>query len=379
MANSTMVLAGNAVIDRQSVCPHLERRVTVSSSGQTANTSSKRQSCTSSLLPIRERFGEQGFSRKTTEILMSSWKTGTKKQYSSCLQKWIQYCREREIDQFQPNINSVLEYFTYLFDLGLGYSTINTTRGALSAFGIKIDGILVGKSPLVIRYLRGVYNLRPSVPRYSCTWDVDKVLLVLRRLSPVKSLNLKELTLKLTMLIALTGAARTQSIHLLSVQNCVKLRSEFVFKYDGLLKQSRPNKREMFVHFKAYPPDRRLCIYTVVKEYLKRTRLFRDINCSKLLISYVAPHKEVSKDTISRWIRLIFVQAGIDTKIYGPHSVRSASSSKAHSNLVPLDIILKKAGWSREKTFAKFYKRDIETEDKFVSGVLGPLQKVTNK
>jgi hypothetical protein len=64
----------------------------------------------------------------------------------------------------------------------------------------------VGKSPLVIRYLRGVYNLRPSVPRYSCTWDVDRVLLVLRQLSPVRSLNLKDLTLKLTMLVASTGA-----------------------------------------------------------------------------------------------------------------------------------------------------------------------------
>lgn len=231
-----------------------------------------------------------------------------------------------------------------------------------------MDGILVGQSPLVIRYLRGVFNLRPSVPRYSYTWDIDKVLLVLRKLSPVKSLNLKELTLKLTMLIALTGAARTQSIHLLSVDSFKKLSTEYVFKYDGLLKQSRPSQREMFVQFKAYPPDRRLCIYTVVKEYLKRTCLYRK-DCSKLLLSYAKPHKEVSKETIARWIRIILTQSGIDTKMFGSHSVRSAVTSKANANSVPLDIILKKAGWSRQKTFAKFYKKDIETEDKFVSGI----------
>jgi hypothetical protein len=39
-----------------------------------------------------------------------------------------------------------------------------------------------------------------------------------------------------------------------------KLSTEYVFKYDGILKQSRPSQREFFVHFIAYPPDRRLCI-----------------------------------------------------------------------------------------------------------------------
>ena len=39
------------------------------------------------------------------------------------------------------------------------------------------------------------------------------------------------------MLIAITGAARTQSIHQLGVHSVKKLSSEFVFQYDGLIKQ----------------------------------------------------------------------------------------------------------------------------------------------
>lgn len=76
---------------------------------------------------------------------------------------------------------------------------------------------------------------------------------MLRQLSPVRSLNLKDLTLKLTMLVALTGAARTQSIHLLSVNNLKKLNTEYVFKYDGLHKQNRP--------FKGYPRGICGCVY----------------------------------------------------------------------------------------------------------------------
>jgi hypothetical protein len=37
---------------------------------------------------------------------------------------------------------------------------------------------------------------------------------------------------------------------------------------------------------------------------------------SKLLISYINPHAEVSKDTIARWIKTIMVKSGIDINVY---------------------------------------------------------------
>jgi hypothetical protein len=78
-----------------------------------------------------------------------------------------------------------------------------------------------------------------------------------------------------------------------------------------------------------------------------------------LLLSYVKHHKNVTKDTISRWIKVILNRSRINTKIFGSHSVRSASTSKAKSNAVPIDEILKKAGWSNVKTFATFYDKKI--------------------
>ena len=106
----------------------------------------------------------------------------------------------------------------------------------------------------------------------------------------------------------------------------------------------------------------------MIKEYLKRTCLYRN-NCSKLFLSFTKPHKEVTKETISRWIRIILSKAGVDTTMYGPHSVRSAVTSKANVNSVPLDVILKKAEWSREKTFVKFYNIEIVNEDNFINEI----------
>ena len=222
----------------------------------------------------------------------------------------------------------------------------------------------------MVRFMKGVYNLRPMRSRYCQTWSVDIVLNYLRKLSPVRKLTLKELSLKLVMLVALTNAARVQTIHLLSVNSFTKFNSEFVFRFENVLKQSRPGFDYSVLRLKAYPPDRRLCVYTVLKEYLARTKDIRGKSENKLLLSYIRPYKAVTRDTISRWIKLVMTRSGIDTNIYGSHSIRSASTSKAKLKMVPVTDILQKAGWSRQSTFTKFYDREINESDRFEEAVL---------
>ncbi|CAG2230792.1 unnamed protein product [Mytilus edulis] len=140
----------------------------------------------------------------------------------------------------------------------------------------------------------------------------------------------------------------------LSKQTVNIIMSSWKLETEGLLKQSRPWYRNPQVHLKAYLPDRRLCVYTVLKEYLYRTKQLRQKN-SKLLISYVKPHEDVIKDTIARWVKTVLRRSGIDTKIYGAHSMRSATTSPAKFKAVPIQEILDKAGWTNERTFSKFY------------------------
>ncbi|CAG2243320.1 unnamed protein product [Mytilus edulis] len=267
-----------------------------------------------------------------------------------------------DIDLFASRLNFQLENYCSWKPDPLSAFIDAFTRGALSSLGLTIDSIPVGRHAMVIRYMKGIFNLRPPRPRYESTWDVSKVLHFLRSLSPVKYLKLKDLTLKLTMLIALTNAARAQSIHLMNVNHVHKVKGEFIFVLNELVKQSRPGYKEPTVNIKAYPPDRRLCVYTVYKEYVFRTKLFRGKH-EPLLLSYVKPHQPVSRDTISRWIKVVMAKANIDTTIFKAHSVRSASVSKAKMNAVPISRILQKAGWSDAKTFAKFYNKKIEKDE----------------
>ena len=75
------------------------------------------------------------------------------------------------------------------------------------------------------------------------------------------------------------------------------------------------------------------------------------------MLSYVRPHKPVSKDTVARCCKTVMRSARIDTKVFGPHSllVRSASTYKAQASGLQLNNIMKAEGWTNEKTFARFY------------------------
>jgi site-specific recombinase XerD len=77
------------------------------------------------------------------------------------------------------------------------------------------------------------------------------------------------------------------------------------------------------------------------------------------LISTQKPHKAVSHQTISCWVKHILIKAGINNK-YGPHNTRAASTSAARLRGVPLTTIAKTAGWKGAETFAKFYNKTIQ-------------------
>ncbi|MES9881878.1 MAG: tyrosine-type recombinase/integrase [Sedimenticola sp.] len=304
---------------------------------------------------------------------MASWRPGTQKQYTTYIRKWIQYCGKRKINHLQANVSDVVDFLSELFHKGLSYSALNTARSSLSAIGLVVNGFTIGSHPLVIKLLRGVFNLRPSKPKYCDTWDVSIVLSYLKHLPQASELSLKLLTLKLSMLLALVLAGRSQSLHLLCIDNMRKESSSYTLFYSGLLKQSKPGKSIPCVELCAYAADKSICVYTMLTEYLKRTMSLRgDIN--SLFISYIKPFGRVSKATVSRWIKTVMNSAGINCDKYKPHSVRAASASKAKAFGVPIDDILKVAGWSNMQTFAMFYNKPVDnatsSSNRFSNAVL---------
>lgn len=287
---------------------------------------------------------------------MKSWKPSTLKQYNVYLTKWLTFCQSAGKDPLIRDMLSGLEFLRRLFNKEkLSHSAINSARSALSCI---FDKPPFGEDPLVTRFMKGVYNARPSLPRYKETWDVSVVLKFLEKWSPGRFLSRKQLSFKLATLLTLVSGQRIQTIHALNIDNMHISNESVTFTLDTLIKQSsvrNTSGREIVIPI--YEVNKKICPVLCLKQYLKRTE--KERKNSQLFIGIQRPYKPVTRSTISRWVKATLTLAGINTEKYKTHSARAASSSAA-AKTIDIAMVLKAAGWRRANTFAKFYNKKIE-------------------
>ena len=208
--------------------------------------------------------------------------------------------------------------------------------------------------------MKGIFELRPSFPRYESVWDVNKVFDHFRQKRKVSELSLKERSERLTFLLLLLSGQRSQTIHLLSIASMELSPTRCVFQVEEKVKQSRVGYHIAPIVYEEYPKEPALCILTYINEYIKRTQKFRKPDHSQLLVSYVKPNKPVSRETIARWCKSVLKSAGIDTKRFSCYSTRAVSTSLAVEKSGDIDKIISSVGWSNAKTFQTFYKKPVE-------------------
>ena len=121
---------------------------------------------------------------------------------------------------------------------------------------------------------------------------------------------------------------------------------------------SRPGSNSVKVIIPEIKNDRALCPHSHLIEYVARNEKLQ-VYTQQLFVSYCKPHKGVSSSTIARWIKTVLGKSGIDNNIFKAHSTRSAATSKAFFSGASIKEILSLANWSNEKTFSKFYKRQV--------------------
>lgn len=217
--------------------------------------------------------------------------------------------------------------------------------------------------------MKGIFHLSPTKPRYNEVWDVSIVLEHLSALYPLSALNLKELTFKLVMLIALVSAQRAQTIALLSLDNMVAGKNSYTFTLTQHVKQSSPFIKNPVVKLTQYRHDKSLDVVATLQEYIRRTGEYRQEE-KTLFLSFQKPYCAVHKETISRWLKTILHEAGIDVSVFKGHSTRAAATSKAKRNFGQIDDILQTAGWKNSTIFGKYYNKPLDNSASFAESVL---------
>ena len=311
---------------------------------------------TSGLEGYRETLVKSGISERAAHLIVNSKRQGSSVNYNSSWKKWSSWCYRKQIDPFRCPINYVLDFLACLYEEGYAYRSINCYRSAISSFHEKIEGLPVGQHPEVCTLLTAGFNLRPPhpevctlltegfnlrppQPRYSSTWDVQIVLeFIKNNWTDNKSLPNKNLTLKLTMLLAPTSASRASNIHHLDIRFMSLSEEKVVFNFPKLLKTWKKGRAPPKLETFAFEKDTDLCviqrciwIHHKNGEMKKKTQLLLGIN---------NPYKPVSVSTVSRWVKDIMLLSGIDVSLFKGHSTRSASLSRASLSGASIQEIL---------------------------------------
>ena len=306
-----------------------------------------------------------GFDRETVDLVLDAWRPSTKKVYSNYLRKWATFCLQHNIRLLKPTLPQACSFLKSLSKRGLGYGAINAARSALATILPKYEGVDFGKHPIVSWLVKGAYERKPPAPKYSAFWDVQKVFDMFKSWGKNSLLTLKQLAFKLSMLLMLVTAQRGQTIIALSIDN-MDLEDVVVFRLKKLLKHNRLGDPLDSLVLRPFDTCYRLCVVRAVKQYLERTKSLRKGE-KQLLVSFAPPYKPISRDTLARWTVKTLSLAGIDTAKYSGHSTRGASASAAKRCGVPINLILRQAGWRNEGSFAKFYDKSLD-QDKTTMG-----------
>ena len=248
---------------------------------------------------LRKEICRRGISEDAASVIISSWRSSTRKQYGTYLQKWLSFCSAEQIDQFNPSINCVVKFLNKLLQDGLGYSAINTAKSAISSAVSVVNNISIGIHPLIKKFMNGVYNCKPTLPRQSATWDVNLVLRYLKSLYPHENLSLKQLSYKLIVLLALATGQRIQTLYFVDLKNGMLSPKFIKIRIGDLLKQTKVGQDLTELYIEEYKQDKAICVVEAFHAYVEKTKMLRG-GYSQLFIGLQKPHTPVTKSTYTR-------------------------------------------------------------------------------
>lgn len=289
--------------------------------------------------------------------MLSSLSEGTLKQYNTTYKAWWAYCKDNELDVFTISVTDVLKFLTEKYNNNAGYSTLNTDRSALSL----LMSTKIGNDENISRFLKGVYRLRPPLARYTETWKPSIVLNFLSSWPDNNELSLEKLTKKLAILIALASGQRVQTLSKINLTNVHITNSKVIINITDIIKTSVTTKVQPSIHLPFFT-DTKVCPCNALQTYIEKTSDIRN-NETYLWLTIKKPHKRANSQTLSRWMKEIMQESGIDITKYSAHSTRHSATSTASKAGVHIDVIRKAAGWSDKSTvFAKHYNLPLINE-----------------
>ena len=87
---------------------------------------------------VREAFRDLGFSEETQDILLSSWRVGTRRSYRTYLRRWFEFCHRKRRSLSRPTEQVVVAFLTHLFHEGLQLSSLRVAKAQFCPLMLRV-------------------------------------------------------------------------------------------------------------------------------------------------------------------------------------------------------------------------------------------------
>ena len=342
---------------------------------------------------IKQSIRDKKFSQNVADFVSRSRRASTQKVYDAKWTIFSNWCHTKKVNPISAPITVIADFLIFLFsEKKCQISTIKGYRSMISNTLKFKTGNRIGSNPVLSELIRSFELQRPVQRSLTPKWDLSWVLVCLQKppFEPLDKASKFHVTIKTAFLLALATAKRCSEIHALAMDsqhlrfNQSDGSVSLILKSGFLAKNQLPSVKpdpivvpSLARICKWEHTDRLLCPVRALKFYLKMTSSYRQ-NRTRLFLP-IKGNKDISKDTISRWIsytvKLAYrklTKRDISFLKIKAHEVRALSSSWAFFDKVPLNDILQAAVWNSSSTFAKFYLRDMSQQAQNLQS-LGPV------
>ena len=205
------------------------------------------------------------------KIMQESRRQGTCKTYNHPWQEWVGWCELWQKDLIQAPVESVANFLANKSQAGLEYRTLNVYWSVILAKHSLVQRLLVRQHLTLTELLKGVFSDMTPHLKYMIIRDVDTVLEWMRKQPEDKFLSLRELSLKVTMIMALTSAGHSSGLHKMKLSGKLDKGEKIKFHIGELTKGRRTDDRLLVMSFTQYEAEQKLW-YSICEHNCRQRR-----------------------------------------------------------------------------------------------------------
>ena len=327
---------------------------------------------------LKRHYRKSGFSRRAARVLSGVLRESSSRLYQSRWKIFCGWCRGRSVAPVNASVPVVVDFLIHLRqDKGLSVSAVKGYCSALNSV-LALKGRDLAASREITTLLRSFARSVNPVELRPPAWDVSLVLqsLMGAPYEPLRTCEERFLAQKTLFLLALASAKRIGELHALSYRvSHTKDWGEVSFAFVTGFVAKTQDPSSLAPRFEGFTVPaltnarknrngRLLCPVRAVKVYLDRTAPHRP-RCERLFVTAGRSKKEISKTTVSFWLRKTISRAyelsGTALPVPAPRAreTRGIAPSILFRKNFAVDQVLKAGTWRRHTTFTRHYLRDI--------------------